>query len=412
MEEVYIVDYLRSPFARARPENPELDLFNKVYTPDITAMLIRRIIERTGVNPEEIGDVLTGCTMQMRENWTYGGRVINFLAGLPVNVPAQAIDRACISSMSAIHQGTMEIMLGYSDIAFACGMEHLTYLPIQMELNPHLEISPSLFKPETVEKYDLTTVMDVCLTAEKLYDKYREELGWTRKDFDEWGLRSHRLATKALGEGYFTNGAGYSNNWKEGEIIPVEVELPDGTKKVLKSDQSIRPDCTLEKIEKLPPSCKPDGAINAANSSPLNSGAAAMLLMSKKKMNEHGLEPMAKIVSMGWVGVDPSTMGEGPLYASRKALKHAGLKAKDIDYWEINESYSVVALLTIKKLGIDPDRVNIKGDALALGHPLGASGGRVTGTLARILRIKEAKYGCAAICGGGGQGGATIIERA
>ncbi|MGQ9722537.1 MAG: acetyl-CoA C-acyltransferase [Candidatus Jordarchaeum sp.] len=346
----------------------------------------------------------------MKENWTYGGRVINFLAGLPVSVPAQAIDRVCISSMSAIHQGAMEIMLGYSDIVFACGMEHLTHLPIQMELNPHLGISPSLFKSETVEKYDLTTVMDVCLTAEKLYAKYRDELGWTRKDFDEWGLRSHRLATKALREGYFINGVGYSNNWKEGEIIPVEVKLPDGTNQVLNSDQSIRPDCTLEKIEKLPPSCKTDGAINAANSSPLNSGAVALLLMSKKKMVQYGLEPMAKIVSMGWVGVDPSTMGEGPLYASRKALKHAGLEAKDIDYWEINESYSVVVLLIIKKLGIDSDRVNIKGDALALGHPLGASGGRVTGTLARILRIKEARYGCAAICGGGGQGGAIIIE--
>ncbi|MHA1208559.1 MAG: acetyl-CoA C-acetyltransferase [Candidatus Freyarchaeota archaeon] len=411
MEEVYIVDYLRSPFSRSRPTAPERDVFNKVYTADLVAMLVKRIIERTGINPGEIGDVLTGCTMQMKENWMYGGRVINLLAGLPNNVSAQAIDRVCISAMSAMHQGAMEIMLGYSDIVFANGMEHMTHLPMQLDLNPHLGVSPTLMKPEFVEKYDLMTAMSMGLTAEKLFVKYKDELGWTKRDMDEFGVRSHLLAAKALQEGYFTNGAGYPEGRKEGEIIPVEVEMPDGSKKVIDSDQSIRPDTSVEAVEKLKPAFKPDGVITAGNSSPLNAGAVSMLLMSKKKMKEYGLEPMAKIVSMGWAGVDPSVMGEGPVPASRMALKHAGLEVKDIDYWEINEAFAVVTMFAIKKLGLDPDRVNVKGGAIAIGHPLGASGVRLTGTLARILEIEDAKYGCATLCGGGGQGGATIIER-
>jgi len=411
VEEVYIVDYLRSPFSRSRPTAPERDVFNKVYTADLVAMLVKRIIERTGINPEEIGDVLTGCTMQMKENWMYGGRVINLLAELPNNVSAQAIDRVCISAMSAMHQGAMEIMLGYSDIVFANGMEHMTHLPMQLDLNPHLGVSPTLMKPEFVEKYDLMTAMSMGLTAEKLFVKYKDELGWTKRDMDEFGVRSHLLAAKALQEGYFTNGAGYPEGRKEGEIIPVEVEMPDGSKKVIDSDQSIRPDTSVEAVEKLKPAFKPDGVITAGNSSPLNAGAVSMLLMSKKKMKEYGLEPMAKIVSMGWAGVDPSVMGEGPVPASRMALKHAGLEVKDIDYWEINEAFAVVTMFAIKKLGLDPDRVNVKGGAIAIGHPLGASGVRLTGTLARILEIEDAKYGCATLCGGGGQGGATIIER-
>lgn len=412
VEEVYIVDYLRSPFSRSRPQEPDKDVFNKVYMADVAAMLVKKIIERTSINPEEIGDVVTGCTMQMKENWLYGGRAVNLLSGLPLNVAAQSIDRVCISAMSAIHRGAMEIMTGYSEVCFACGMEHMTHLPLQIDLNPHLGVSPTLTKPEYVQKYDLFTAMSMGLTAEKLFAKYKDKLGWTRKDLDEFGVRSHQLAAKALKEGYFRNGAGYPEGRNEGEIIPVEAEMSDGSKKVIDSDQAIRPDTTLEAVEKLKPAFKPDGVITAGNSSPLNAGATAMLLMSKKKMKEYGLEPMAKIVSMGWAGVDPSVMGEGPVPATQMALKHAKLKAKDINFWEINEAFTVVALYAIKSLGLDPEKVNVKGGATAIGHPLGASGARLTGTLARILEIEDAQYGCATLCGGGGQGGATIIERA
>ncbi|MHA1607436.1 MAG: acetyl-CoA C-acetyltransferase [Candidatus Freyarchaeota archaeon] len=411
VEEVYIVDYLRSPFSRSRPREPDRDVFNKVYMPDLAAMLVRKIIDRTGINPEEIGDVITGCTMQMKENWLYGGRVVNILADLPMNVPSQGTERVCISAMSAMHQGIMEIMLGYSDIVFACGIEHMTHLPMQMDLNPHIGVTPTLLaRKDLVEKYDLMTAMSMGLTAEKLFAKYKDELGWTKRDLDEWSLRSHRLAAEAVKEGYFRNGAGYPEGRRDGEIVPVEVELADGSRKVIDVDQSIRFETSMEAMEKLKPAFKPDGVITAGNSSPLNAGATALLLMSKKKMQEYGLEPMAKIVSIGWAGVDPSVMGEGPVPASRMALKHAGMEVKDIDFWEVNEAFAVVTLFAIKKLGLDPDRVNVKGGAIAIGHPLGATGLRLTGTLARILNIEGAKYGCATLCGGGGQGGATIIE--
>ncbi|RLI84644.1 acetyl-CoA C-acetyltransferase [Archaeoglobales archaeon] len=411
MREVYIVDYLRSAFSRSRPKQPERDVFNKIDMPAVAAELVKTMINRTGIDPKEIGDVVTGCTMQMKENWLYGGRVVTLLAELPVEVPAQGSERVCISGMSAMHQCAMEIMLGYSDITIACGLEHMTHLPLQMDLNPHLGVSPTLMgRGDLVEKYDLFTAISMGLTAEKLFAKYKDELGWTKRELDEWSVRSHERAAKAVKEGYFRNGDGYPDK-REGEILPIEVEQADGSKKVIDVDQSIRFDTTLEACESLPPAFKPDGVITAGNSSPLNAGATAMILMSKEKVKELGLEPMARIVSLGWAGVEPSVMGEGPVPASRKALKMAGLEVKDIDFWEINEAFAVVTLFAIKKLGLDPERVNIKGGAIAIGHPLAASGIRLTGTLARILEIEGARYGCATLCGGGGQGGATIIER-
>ncbi|OYT33751.1 acetyl-CoA acetyltransferase [Archaeoglobales archaeon ex4484_92] len=410
MEEVYIVDYLRSAFSRSRPKQPERDVYNKIDMPAVAAKLVKETIERTGIDPKDIGDIITGCTMQMKENWLYGGRVIALLAGLPVEVPTQGTERVCISGMSALHQCAMEIMLGYSEVAIACGIEHMTHLPMQLDLNPHIGISPTLMNnPKLIQRYDLMTAMSMGLTAEKLFAKYKDELGWTKRDLDEWGVRSHRMATKALQEGYFLNGNGYPSKWK-GEILPIEVELSDGTRKIIDVDQSIRPNTSLEAVEKLPPAFKPGGVITAGNSSPLNAGATAMILTNKKKLREYGLEPMARIVSIGWAGVDPSIMGEGPVPASLKALKYAKLDVKDIDFWEVNEAFSVVTLFAIKKLGLDPEKVNIKGGAIAIGHPLAASGIRITGTLARILNIEDAKYGCATLCGGGGQGGATIIE--
>ena len=410
MEEVYIVDFLRSAFSRSRPREPEKDVYNKIDMPAVAAMLVKEMVNRTNIDPREIGDVITGCTMQMGENWLYGGRIINLLAELPIDVPAQGTERVCISGMSAMHQCAMEIMLGYSDITIACGIEHMTHLPMQPELNPHMGISPSLMqRADLIQKYDLMTAMSMGLTAEKLFEKWKDKLGWTKRDLDEWGVRSHKLATEALKKNYFLSGEGYPTK-RKGEIMPIEVELSDGSRKVIDVDQSIRPDTTIEAVERLPPAFKPGGVITAGNSSPLNAGASAIMLMSKKKMKEYGLEPMAKIVSIGWAGVDPSVMGEGPVPATQKALKHAKLEVKDIDFWEINEAFAVVTLFAIKMLKIDPDKVNTRGGAIAIGHPLAASGIRITGTLARILNIENAKYGCATLCGGGGQGGATIIE--
>ncbi len=398
MEEVVIVSYLRTPFSRSRPREPERDVFNSLRMDDLAGRLVTEMIRQTKINPAEIGDVITGTAMPLLEQWLYGGKAINFLARLPFNVPAQGIDRQCASSMSTVHQGAMEIMLGYSDIVISCGIEHMTHIPAlggggatQVPIQPN----PRFFTEE-YKDYDLMTAMNMGLTAEKLLS----ETTFTREDMDRWALKSHQMAAKAVEEGYF----------KE-EILPIEAVQADGTKRVIDHDVSIRGDTSMEALAQLQPSFKPDGAITAGNSSPLNAGASAIMLMSKKKAQKYNLKPLAKVISMGWAGVDPTVMGKGPVPASRKALAHAGLEAKDIDFWEINEAFVIVALYAMKELGIDPNKVNVKGGATAIGHPLGASGTRLVGTCARILNVEGGKYGLANACIGGGQGAATILER-
>jgi acetyl-CoA C-acetyltransferase len=397
MEEAVIVSYLRTPFSRSRPREPERDVFNGLRMDDLAGRLVQEMLKQTKINPEEIGDVITGTAMPVLEQWLYGGKSINFLSKLPFNVAAQGIDRQCASSMSTIHQGAMEIMLGYSDIVISCGIEHMTHIPTLGGGGQQVPISPNpRFVTEEFKELDIMTTMNMGLTAEKLLS----QTNFTREDMDKWAMKSHQMAAKALQEGYF-----------KGEIMPVEAPQADGTKKVIDYDMAIRADTTLEALAQLKPSFKPDGQITPGNSSPLNAGASAMMLMSKKKAKKYNLKPLAKIISMGWAGVDPTVMGKGPVPASRKALEHAGLKAKDIDFWEINEAFVIVALYTMKELGIDPNKVNVKGGATAIGHPLGASGTRLVGTCARILNVEKGKYGLATACIGGGQGAATILER-
>jgi acetyl-CoA C-acetyltransferase len=302
--------------------------------------------------------------------------------------------------MSTIHEAAMEIMLGYSDVAISCGMEHMTHIPMAVQPDDPKYI---LRQPDTrfvtderFKRYEFLTAMNMGLTAEKLL----VESGLTREDMDKWALRSHQLAAKALKEGFF-----------KGEILPIEVTLADGTKQVIDCDLSIRADTTMEGLAALKPAFRPDGQITAGNSSPLNAAATAMMLMSEEKAKEYKLKPMATIVSMGWAGVEPAVMGKGPVPASKMALKHAGLDVKDIDFWEINEAFCIVALYAIQQLGIDPDKVNVKGGATAIGHPLGASGTRLVGSLARILNMEGGTYGLANACIGGGQGVATVIKR-
>ncbi len=392
MDEVYLVDYLRTAFSRSRPKEPDRDVFNTIRMDEALGMLIKEVVRRNNINPLEIGDVITGCALQVGENWLYGGRHPVFLAGLPVEVPSMAIDRQCASSMNAIAIGSMEIMTGNSKIVLAGGMEHMTHVPMQD--NSHIEINHKLlFKPDYA-KYQLNIGYSMGLTAEKL----AEINHITRDEMDEYSLRSHQLATEAL-----------KNGWFKGEIMPIQVESK-GKLITVDTDQSIRPDTTLEQLKKLPPAFKPDGVITAGNSSPLNAGASLTMLMNEKTMNEYGLKPMAKIVSIGWAAVDPSIMGEGPVPATKKALEKAKLKVDDIDYWEINEAFAVVVLNAVKKLGIDINRVNIHGGGISIGHPLGATGARIVGTLARILKEKNARYGVATLCVGGGQGYSIILE--
>jgi acetyl-CoA C-acetyltransferase len=400
LREAVIVDYLRSAFSRSRPREPERDVFNSLRMDRVGGMLIKEMLNRTNVKPEEVNHVLVGTAFPVGEQWTYGGRALVFQAEMPFEVPAEQFDKQCGSTLATVNRGAMEIMLGYSDVVISVGIEHMTHIPMGVDPNDPRSIlrqpDMAFFTEERFKKYDLFTSINMGLTAEKLF----AESGLTREDMDKWALRSHQLAAKAVAEGYF-----------KGEILPVEVTLPDGKKQIVDMDQAIRGDTTLEGLAQLKPAFKPDGQITAGNSSPLNAGATAVMLMSKEKAKALGLKPLATIVSMGWAGVDPTVMGKGPVPACQMALKKAGLQVKDIDFWEINEAFAIVPLYAIKQLGIDPERVNVKGGAIAIGHPLGASGNRLVGTLARILNLNKGTYGIATACIGGGQGAATLIKR-
>jgi acetyl-CoA C-acetyltransferase len=397
MEEPVIVGYLRTPFSRSRPQNPERDVFSKIRGDELMAILLKEIVEKFGVEKKEIDEIILGCALSVWENWMYGGKTASLLAELPVEISCLGVDKQCGSSMAAIHIGAMEIMTGNAEIVIAGGYEHMTRVPMGM-YNPHMSVNMRLAEDERYKKYEMEIGFVMGLTAEKLF----KEAGYlTKEDLDRWALRSHQLATKALEEGYFRD-----------EIMPVEVESPDGGRKIIDMDQSIRPDTTLEKISSLPPAFIEGGVITAGNSSPLNAGATATILMSRKKAAEYGMDPLARIKSMASAGVPPSVMGKGPVPASKKALERANLSVKDIDYWEINEAFAVVTLYAVHELGIEAERVNVKGGAIAIGHPLGATGARLVGTLARILQREGGDYGLATACIGGGQGIATVIEKA
>ncbi|MGC8655883.1 MAG: acetyl-CoA C-acetyltransferase [Thermoplasmata archaeon] len=390
---VYLVYYKRTAFSRSRPNDPAKDVFNNIRMDEAMALLMKDAVKNTGINPKEINDAILGSALQVGENWMYGGRQPVLLAGLPVEVPAMALDRACSSSLNAITIGAMEIMTGNSDIVMAGGMEHMTHVPLNDNpmVQPNLKL---LLRPEYM-KYDMKTGFSMGLTAEKLAGVK----GIRREEMDQFAYESHKLAGKAQDEGYFKD-----------EILPIEVEI-NGENTVIDKDQSVRKDTTLEQMKKLPPAFRENGVITAGNSSPLNAGASLVMLMSEKKVKEYGLKPMAKLGAFGWAAVDPSIMGEGPVPASKNALKKAGLKADDIDVWEINEAFAVVVLNAMKELGIPREKVNTKGGAIAIGHPLGASGARLAGTLSRILQQSKKERGMATLCVGGGQGYSLILER-
>ncbi|MFW9854321.1 MAG: acetyl-CoA C-acetyltransferase [Candidatus Thorarchaeota archaeon] len=393
MKEVVIADYLRTPFSRSRPNQPERDKLNSFRMDQMAGNLIKTMVERKGVNPKEIGDVLIGCALQVGEQWLYGGRAIVAMAELPETVTAQSIDRQCGSSMNTIHTGAMQIMTGYSDIVISAGLEHMTHVP--MANNPHMDPPMFLASEDKYDHYDFATGFVMGFTAEKLFERAAKKFGLTREDLDRYSLESHEFAAKAQDEGFFKD-----------EILPIKVNG-----EMFDLDASVRRGGTMDAMQSLSPVFDFEGVVTAGNSSPLNAGASAMILMSKEKAKEYGIEPLATIKSMGWAGVNPGIMGHGPVPASQKAVENAGLRISDIDYWEINEAFAVVALNAIKELNLDRNRVNVKGGAIALGHPLGATGTRIVGTLARILHWEDGQYGLSTACIGGGQGIATVIEK-
>lgn len=395
MQEVVIVDYLRTAQSRCRPQDPGRDWFHKIRADELLAKLLPELLKRTGLNSEEVDDFIMGCAQGVGEQWAYGGRSPIFLANLSEKIAAKVVDQQCGASMAAIHVAFMEIATGNADIVIAGGMEHMTRTPIG-GAGGMITNNERLFTDEEYQHWDMGTSMNMGLTAEKLL----KQTEFTREDMDKWAVRSHKLAAKALGESFFDD-----------EILPIEAEQADGSVMWVDKDQAIRPETTLENLAKLKPAFMEKGAITAANASPLNAGATSMVLMSEATAQKKGIKPLATIRSIGFAGVDPTIMGVGTVPSSQKALKAAGIEVKDIDFWEINEAFCIVALNCIKALGIDPDKVNVMGGGVAIGHALGATGIRLVGTLARILKLKGGRYGLATACCGGGQGVATIIEK-
>ena len=398
MKEVVIAGYLRTAQSRSRPNDPQRDLFCKLRADELLAGLLPELIKRTGIEPEKIDDFIVGCATAVGEQWAYGGRFPIFLANLPYSIPAKFVDQQCGSSMAAVHMGFLEIATGNADIVVVGGMENMTRVPMGGRTTEAGLVAPNLqlFAAPEYLHWDMMTSTNMGLTAQKLLS----QTNFTRDDMDKWAVRSHSLAAKAQESGFF-----------KGEILPVKAKQDDGSEILVDRDQAVRGDTTLESLSKLRPAFREGHQITAGNSSPLNSGASAMVLMSKDLAVEKAIKPMAAIRSIGFAGVDPTIMGSGPVPASKKALKTAGLQAVDIDFWEINEAFAIVALNCIKELGIDPEKVNVMGGGIAIGHALGATGVRLVGTLARILAAKGGRFGLANACIGGGQGVATIIER-
>ena len=390
MEEVYIVDYRRIPFSRARPRDPEKDVYNDLRMDKMLSELIKLSVKETKINPAEIEDVITGCAFQAGENWTYGGRHPVLLADLPVSVPAMSLDRACSSSLNATGIGAMEIMTGKAGITIAGGMEHMTHVPLGID-NPFIRPNMELMVNPKYAKFNMNVSYNMGLTAEKLAGLRKIP----REEMDEYSYNSHKRAAKAYEDGFL-----------QGEIMPVSV---NGT--TIDRDVGIRKDVSLDQIKSLKPAFKENGIITAANSSSLNDGASMVMLMSGSKVKEYGMKPLARIVDFAAAGVDPTIMGEGPVPATEKVLKRNKLSPDDIDYWEINEAFAVVVLNAVHAFNLDLEKVNIHGGGISIGHPLGATGARLAGTLGRTLQAKKKNLGIATLCVGGGQGYSMLLER-
>jgi acetyl-CoA acyltransferase len=384
MKTAVIIDAVRTPIGRAHKEK---GYFRDVRSDDLAAACVRALVERTGINPAEIEDVLLGNTQQTGEQGLNVARAVALMAGLPVTTGGATVNRLCGSSLQALNQAAHSIAAGYEDAQIVGGLEHMHHLP--MDFN--LDLNAKLFQRTS------KGALLMGVTAEFL----AQTQGISREDQDAFALRSHENAAAAQKKGEFA-----------AEIVPVYGRDEEGNRILATSDQCVRTDASLEALAALEPAFMPKfGTVTAGNSSPLNDGAAALLLMSEEKAKKLGLKPLARVVATAVAGVEPCVMGTGPVPAVQKALSRAGLKLQEIDLIELNEAFAAQALACIRMLGLDEKKVNVRGGAIAIGHPLGASGARITTTLLHALRDRGGRYGIATMCIGMGQGIATVLER-
>ncbi len=396
MAEAVIVSAVRTPIGRANK-----GVLKDVRADDLAALAVRAAVERVPrLDRALIEDVILGCAFPEGEQGMNLARLVGALAGLPETAGGVTVNRFCASSLQAVNMAAQSIMLGQGDVIVAGGIESMSRVPMG-GFNP--SFNPRLIKPRPGEKNEspyppvenewvLSSYIPMGMTAENLAREY----SISRVEQDAFALRSHQRAIAATDNGVFRR-----------EIVPVP--LPNG--KLMEIDEGPRRDTSLERLASLEPAFIGGGTVTAGNSSPLNDGAAAVVLMSAEKARDLGITPLAKVHTMAVAGVRPDIMGIGPVPAMRKALQRAGMQLSDIDIIELNEAFAAQSLAVVKAMGIDQEKLNPHGGAIALGHPLGCSGARIIATLINDLQTHDKTWGIATLCIGGGQGLATIIER-
>ncbi|QUW20497.1 thiolase family protein [Sporosarcina sp. Marseille-Q4063] len=381
MTEVVIVEGVRTAVGRRK------GMFAGYRPDELAAVVLDGLVARAGIDKGDVEDVILGCVTQMGEQGSNIARTAALIAGFPIHVPGVTIDRQCGSSQQAVHFAAQAIASGDMDIVIAGGVENMTRVPM---LSTMKGTKPS---PKLTEKYE---IINQGLSSERMVEKW----GFSREDLDRYSADSHTKAFHAINEGHFEN-----------EIMPVDVEQEDGTVKTVLVDEGPRQGSTVEVLGELNPVFDENGVITAGNASQMSDGASAVLLMSREKADELGLKPKARIVARSVVGSDPTLMLTGPIEATRKVLEKAGLTIDDMDTYEVNEAFAQVPLAWLKDIGADPDKLNTGGGAIALGHPLGATGTKLLVTLMNRLERTGGRYGLLAICEGMGMANATIIER-
>ncbi|QBD79811.1 thiolase family protein [Ktedonosporobacter rubrisoli] len=396
MAEAVIVSAVRTPIGRANK-----GVLKDVRPDDLAALTIKAAVERVpGLDRSLIEDVILGCAFPEGEQGMNLARIVGALAGLPETAGGVTVNRFCASSLQAFNMAAQSIMLDQGEVIVAGGVENMSRVPMG-GFNP--SFNPRLVKPQEGEKissayppceleYGYASYMPMGITAENLARKYEI----SRAEQDAFALRSHQRAIAASDQGIFQR-----------EIVPVP--LPDGG--LMERDEGPRRDTSLEKLASLEPAFIKGGTVTAGNSSPLNDGAAAVVLMAAERARDLGITPLARVRAMAVAGVRPDIMGIGPVPAVRKLLQRSGLQLSDIDIIELNEAFAVQNLAVIRELGLNQEKLNPHGGAIALGHPLGCSGARLIATLLNDLQTADKTLGIATLCVGGGQGVATLIER-
>jgi acetyl-CoA acyltransferase len=386
-----VIDCCRTPIGRSHAEK---GVFRDVRSDDLAVAVVRALVERTGIDPAAVEDIVLGNTQQTREQGMNVARTVGLMSGLPVEAGGATVNRLCGSSLQALAQASHSILADAENVQIVGGLEHMHHIP----MDAGIDLNPKLFTRTS------KGALMMGITAEFL----AQTQGIERETQDRFALASHQKATAA----YNSRNNGSAAGAFAHEIIPIWGRDEAGNRILIERDQCVRADTSLEALSALPPAFMPGmGTVTAGNSSPLNDGAAALLIMSDDRAKSLGLKPLAKVRATAVAGVDPAVMGTGPVPATQKALKRAGLKLDDIDLIELNEAFAAQALACIRMLDMDESKVNVRGGAIAIGHPLGASGARIATTLIHTMHDKGANLGLATMCIGVGQGIAVIFER-